>query len=762
MKSRLGICRGTILGPLFILFMIWASSKEILSTRFADLDTSQLQDNAILADALDNANSVGQTFVAQKPYLSSIKLFFNSNQSEQNQKQKYHLFLLLQDEHHHEIVSRKYSVTITGESVPIDFSFTPQPGSLNKKFFLSIKTDSPTDHLAIWTSSYNGYPNGDAYLNEFPAKYDLAFWTYYKPPIGIWIAETLANAGPRFLKLLIISLLFFLLGFLILYLSGWIYTDIIEAIICSIAIGIITPPLLFLIAGLAGIKTNRITLFVFLAALILGCGIKYLLLKKYHMRVLHVSINYKEVLWLSLIFLLAALTRVSQINDLFVPNWVDGIVHQQIITRILERQGISFDTIYPKGFHANVIFEYLVFGGSLPECILLMGQWLSLMSGLTFYLLARNLLRTPYSLLATETYWFWPAFPAFLINWGRLPYLQSLVLLPVAVGILYKNSANLRPHLIVLSLLLLGIGLTYYGAFLIVLAFVITDVIRYFSRAEYAQALKKARSLAVMMLPIMLILVIRLNRALNAGIYGQASTTSLFEDSIRTFKISFSQGGWLIWILGISGFVCALIIKQRKFLLMAEWLLVLLSINFFQAAIKFTVSSIANSIIFLSIPLTLLAGLILRFALMRIFQPVKQLAYIVVGLIILAGAYNISGIIQPSTVLYSQADQKGMEWIVHNTSQNSVFLINSFLWGNDRAASDGGGWLTFIANRKSILYDVDKLENTLDNTNIDYVYLGRGYGDFNPDLIEEDSRFSLVYKNDGITIFKRTLYRRNP
>ncbi len=752
MKFRLGIRRG-LAGYLFILFVIWVASREIVRTRFADLDTSQLQDNAVLESSLDSANSVGQTFVARKAYLSSIRVFLNGDQSGQNQQSKQHLLFLLQDAQHNGIASQKSSVTITGNSVPVDFSFPLQPDSLNKKYFLLIKADPPVKHVGISISSYNSYPYGDIYLNEFPANYDLTFWTYYRPSMKIWISNTFVQAGPRFLKLLIISVLFFTLGFLILYLLGCVYTDIIEAIIYSIAVGIVIPPLLFLITGLVGIETNRMTILVFLAILTLACGIKFLLLRKFPSRSLAVSINYKEILWLSLIFLLAVWTRVSQISDIFVPNWIDGIVHQQFITRILERQAISFDTIYPKGFHSSVIFEYLLLGDSVPESILLMGQWLSLISGLAFYLLARTLFRVPYGLLVTEIYWFWPAFPAFLINWGRFPYLQSLVLLPVVIGILNKNSLHLRSQFSLLTLLLLGMGLTYYGALLIFFAFVVADLLRRSSRTEYLQALGKARILAVITLPIMLVLVIRLVHALQLGIYGQDSRISLFEDGIRTFKISLGHGGWMVWLLGISGLALALIVKHRKFLLMGTWIFVLISIDFVQAALNFTISSLANSIIFLSIPLALLSGLILRVSLVS----AKRLTHLVVGLIIITGAYTSSGIIQPSTVLYTEADQKGMEWIVRNTPPNSVFLINSFLWGNDRAPSDGGGWITFIAKRESILYDVHNIKNTFENTNFDYVYFGRGYGDLDPELVEMDSRFCLVYENNGIKIFQRIL-----
>jgi hypothetical protein len=377
------------------------------------------------------------------------------------------------------------------------------------------------------------------------------------------------------------------------------------------------------------------------------------------------------------------------------------------------------------------------------------------MAGLAFYLVARKLLRMPYSLFTLGIYWFWAPFPAYLINWARYPYLQSLVLLPVAVQIYRDHSLNRRSRYILLTWLLIGLGLTYYGTVVIFIAFVIMDLIVSISTQRHPEIFPKMRGLALATLPILVILLIRLYHAFEFGIYGQDSTVSLLEDGIQALNISLTHGGWLLWGLGIPGLCMALIFRFERFLLMAGWFLVLLTINLLQAMLNVTVSSLANTIIFLSIPLTLLAGLAFKCLWVITMQRIRLSLYLVILLMAVSGAYNISGIVQSSTTLFLTADRSAMDWITHNTPADSVYLINSFWWGDDRAPSDGGGWLTTITKRKSVLYVPENFERSIENEDIDFVYTGRGYGDLHSELLANDERFSLAYDKDGIKIFKR-------
>jgi len=759
MKSIANIKTRLLFGILFVLFILGVIYNGISTAKFSDLDASQIRDDLVIVGALDKDNSIGQTFVAQKSNLSSIKFLLDSNANETGLGTSYRLTVHLQDIHHTEIAFESFSVPSSAEKLNIEFSFPPQFDSLHKVYYLLIETDAPANTLSIWCSLFDSYPNGSIYLNEDRSEFDLTFWTYYKPTLPFWITDTIAHAGPRFTHLFVISFAFFFLGLLVYLLLGRLSQNLIEEAIYAIGIGISAPPLLFFVMSLFRIHLNKVNVLIVLGILMVLVGVKYLISFRTRTDSQYFpKFDSAEATVLGLMFLLAAFTRASQINYLTVPNWVDGLVHQEFLTRILERQYMSFDAIYPKGFHANVAFEYLLFGSSLSESILMMGQWLSLISGLTFYMLARKLLRVPYSLLAVGVYWFWTAFPAFLINWGRYPYLQGLAILPVAITIFQDNSFKTLSWIMLTMLLVFGLGLTYYGSFMIFVAFLIVNMFNTFFWYGFAEIIQRTRWIALSMLPVILVLLIRLPRALGNGFWGQDSTVASIEDSASTFEISLSYGSWLIWVFGILGLVLVFVLEYQKLFFLLEWFLILLIFDILQSALGITISSLANTIIFLSIPVALLTGFVFKVLWIKITRLNKSLSYTYIVLLAISGAYHIGGMLNPSTILYGPADQRAMEWIDQSTPNDSVFLINSFLWGDVYAPSDGGGWISFTASRKTILFDINKFEDIVADERINYIYVGRGYGDINPNVILNDHRFLLVYNEDGIRIFKLNLH----
>lgn len=737
-----------------VLFLMWAIISEMSLTKFPDLDTFQSRDDIAIRGIPAKKNSVGQTFVAKKPYLSSIIFVLDSYRKDNEAVMDSYMFLHLYDRYDNEIASARYRIPDNAENFEIEFSFTPQPDSLNKNYYALIETNVPENQLSISSSFHNAYENGDAYVNGNALPYDLAFRTYYKPPMLFWVTETLNESWNRFAHLFTITFVFLSIGLSVCSLLGYLSKDLVENVIYSIVIGLVIPPILFLAMGLLRIEINKHNIFSVLMALIVLTSIKFL--KTFRSVKFHFSgLVGQEIVILTLMFLVAAFTRVSQINQLFVPNWVGGLVHQEFIARILERQAISFETIYPKGFHANVVFDFLLFGGSPIESTLLIGQWLSLVSGLAFYLLARKLLPLPYSLFAVALYWFWSPFPAFLINWGRYPYLQSLVILPALVHICNNKIMSRFSKNALLSMLIIGIGATYYGGLLIFIAFMIASITIKGSEKERLEDLSQIKNIGLTLLPFAVILIIRLLRAFELNIYGQDANAGLYEDSIQALEISLVHGGWLIWGLGIPGIALAVAFKAKRFFFIMKWLLALFIFNLLQVAFNITVSSLANTIIFLTIPLTLLAGLAFRFLWVITMQHAKLLFYILTLLMAVGGAYNISGIIQPSYVLFSSSDKSAMEWINHNTSSSSLFLINSFYWGDDLSPSDAGGWLTIMTSRQSVLYNPDSFERSLENDDIDYIYIGRGYGAISAEFLLNDRQFAVVYDKGDVMIFKR-------
>ncbi len=651
------------------------------------------------------------------------------------------------------IASKTYSTNAVSESGELEFSFLPQPDSQDERYRLTISSDLRS--TAIFTSLFNPYPEGDALINGIPQPFDLTFRTYSRPPLIAWIIDFVQVDGERFLELIFVGVALLLPGVLLCLLLKLHVYDAIQWIALAAGIGLAIPPLLFPILNCLSLPINTVSLLSSVIVLAIATVIQRLKIASKRTHIEPPQYEKREVLLLGLMFFLAAVTRVVQIHSLYVPSWVDGIVHQEFMARIMERQYMPIDSIYPKGFHATVIYWSLLSGWALPESTLLIGQWLSLISGLTFYIFSRHYLKTPYALFSVCLYWFWSSFPSYLFNWGRYPFLQGLVLLPIAINLLQESIlSSSRVYRVLFVIVTAAIGLTYYGTFLILIAYILVVLFDLLSSRGIKCAWNKISWLLVYSYPLLLLLGWRLFRSLAFGVHGQDSITSSFEDIRRVFEVSLLNGGWLPWILGYLGLIFMYTRVQVKFYFLVNWLFILLVFQIIQMSLGITISSSANIIIFLSIPLSLLGGLAIKqFLLCSGFR--RQIGYFV-GLIILAvgGTYNLSGNLEPSLVLFQKADFKAMRWIEENTPNSSVFTINSFLWGGDVAPSDGGGWIPFLANRS--IFTKEPLTNSINSLCVQnhYVYVGNAYGDLEEDMRNNLQNYVLIYNSDGIRIYR--------
>ncbi len=109
------------------------------------------------------------------------------------------------------------------------------------------------------------------------------------------------------------------------------------------------------------------------------------------------------------------------------------MAHERIVQKIIENGGVHADSIYHIGFHSVVYLLSFFLNYSIPEIIVLFGQLLSIISGLTFDLLAKWIINNSYCVkFASVLLLFWSQFPNYLINWSRYPYLLGLTILPLA------------------------------------------------------------------------------------------------------------------------------------------------------------------------------------------------------------------------------------------------------------------------------------------------------------------------------------------
>jgi hypothetical protein len=139
------------------------------------------------------------------------------------------------------------------------------------------------------------------------------------------------------------------------------------------------------------------------------------------------------------------------------------------------------------------------------------------------------------------------------------------------------------------------------------------------------------------------------------------------------------------------------------------WLAILFLLDIAQLKLLGTaVSSLANFVLAISLPLTWLAATALDGAVQFLktslpaakFPAWLPAAFLLILLLI--GFTSISGIINPVTILFTNQDQQAVTWIRQQTAPDAVFLIDTFLWGATFSPSNGGGWLTALTGRPAI------------------------------------------------------------
>jgi hypothetical protein len=233
-------------------------------------------------------------------------------------------------------------------------------------------------------------------------------------------------------------------------------------------------------------------------------------------------------------------------------------------------------------------------------------------------------------------------------------------------------------------------------------------------------------------------------------------------------RITLRNGGILAWIISISGLVYAALCKRGLLIPTVIWVFLQQAFYFIQVSIiGAAVSSLTNLIVILSIPLALLAANsveaisgLMNIDLIRntaVDELGRWLIRVSAFFFIMMGAYNISGIINPVTVLYNQNDLSAVEWIRNNTDQNTTFLVDAFLWGDKYMPSDGGSWLNNLSGRQIIFpsspTDFANSASLIEEKGINYIYIGHGYGDLDSAQFESDS-YSLVYQNRATRIYE--------
>lgn len=556
----------------------------------------------------------------------------------------------------------------------------------------------------------------------------------------------------------------------------------------------------------------------------------------------------RQGFWLALFGCIAALTvatRLLHIRDLALPPWVDSVHHLAIVRLFLAQGSLptSFDPFIPVGlfnyhwgFHALAVWLAWLLGISdsfaLADLLLQLGQLLNALAVLIFYAAGRVLFASRRAGLLTAAIvalvsWF----PAYYLSWGRYTHLAGVLLLVPCLLILWQMRTRRQSGVWPAAVLLLaGLGLTHVRvAFLAALLIGLLALFLIAQRRWGVLLGWTTAGLAALLLTLPWWLWLgqsawaREMLALNVEVGPVWSTYNLPDWALvwaprnpllmalatggisglagwplTPLSVRIAWGGWLLlWIgLGVWAWRRPSLSPITRRLWLGWGLLVL-----WVAATIFVTQSnrlglpfvrflhINAGIITLFAPLGLAVGGLLAWALGVLAPPrlARPLIGVAVLLIALWGSRGMSAVVNPSTVLATDADRAALVWIRENIPADARFVVNTWEWINGvYAGRDGGYWIPVLTDRSSLLppslyagslppatvqsmnalfrqlagapnLDDPTLRARLAAAGVTHLYLGAVGGSLRPEEIDGRVFVHLLYRQEGVSIYRLDL-----
>jgi len=433
---------------------------------------------------------------------------------------------------------------------------------------------------------------------------------------------------------------------------------------------------------------------------------------------------------LLIVFAVTLVLRFLQIRDLVLPAWVDSL-HHTLIVHVIREQGQIPDVLraytsipfyYHFGFHTLAA----AFGelANLPShrSILILGQILNAIVVLSVYQLAVGLTaRRGIGIAAATLTGFVSQMPAYYTSWGRYTLLTGMALLPIAMATAiesWRDTNQLRrgPQVALLSgglVLAHYIAAAYYFCFL--LALILTGIARgRRSRRWYRVFVPLGWSSLGLIIVAPWILKVFPYGSLFVQFQTMTSTT-FFDRTVDFFSrlgylwyLVNRPRSWAILSLALPAIVMSLFRCCSTRLLVA-WvgILVVLSNEWLCQLWPFRADL---SVICLFLPVNILAakGLLALPRLVNTIIRSSAIPSVVVVLILVAlsvwGFLDTISIVNPATVLATQADVEALAWIKENVPANARFLINVKPWHwNVYRGTDGGWWIPLLSHRATVL-----------------------------------------------------------
>ncbi|MFN8471232.1 MAG: DUF6541 family protein [Anaerolineae bacterium] len=777
------------------------------------------------APRIEHQDALGQRFVATQPGLSGIEMILAVYPDPMPSGD---LQFRLYDDQNHEIRRAALPLAALRHNDPVRFDFAPVSDSAGRQFTFTL-SGPPNNPVTVWSNKDDVYKQGELLVDGQPQAGDLDFKTYvhlgYADILTLLWQDLLGGLG------IIIPMLavFFVPGY---GLSLWLdrnrrnglvkeyqmLWDLPGRFALSVGLSLAVWPLLFLLLSVTPIRLNSTV--VWSLMLLVVAAIVAVQARRWRRDPSEASpvARYRAlgrddwlvaITFVAILVIIAAL-RALHVFGLAVPPWVDSIQHA-VGVRLFTDSGRLPSTwgsdvynvpfIYHFGFHSvTAVFTWLS-GLSIPSAMLIAGQVMNTLVTVGVYLLTARLTgRRGAGLVAMTIVGTVSLMPAYYLTWGRYTQLTGLALLPAA-AVLAFDAIDARPPVgrrIVLAGVAAGaLFVTHYRVLLMYVALVgaylvVETVAAVVYRRRFAPLWGRIGTVAALALVITLPwearLAVTLTQAgsLSAWLNGSASFNTphwgLLALGYQRELFIFSAIGALLAFWLRPKFVAVVLIATGVTVLVTNPSAVGLSSSW--------VFSNDSLIITAFLPLAMLTGYGAATVLGLVLEKMPgewRPAVTIAGAVLLVGvalwtADGMLTVVNPVTVLATQDDVAAAAWIRDNVPQTARFLVNSRAWQEGAyAATDGGGWLSILANRPTTLPPIsyaysssapliDKVTQTekavseaasaetlaplIQSEGATHIYIGAKGGALKPEMFLNKPGFRLLYSNGAAWVFE--------
>jgi len=752
------------------------------------VDPLNIQDDAVSpAGNLVGDQAIGQTFVAHSPRLSAIQVRWVVSDDfafAPDSRVTFHLRHRVDDFADLATASIPLAEIRHNQFSTFDFAPIPDSRAQSYYFFLDASHAEITrGWLSVWASEDDVLPDGQMYFDGGATDRDLAFRVFCAPDFFVGL-DALGKTFAREWVGIPIAALIFLIPGLALQLSFRAKREISTEMLARVG-GLSLAMLSAASLVLLWLQVSVAWLVVVIFVLALAARVSPLPAiastfplpsvnsakqspnSSVEIASPHPSTRFARsgsllaMTMLSALALLSLIVAFIQVAELPVPLWVDSYAHASYIKGFLDHGHPPLASIYHLGYHSIVALLVQLSGMSIPQAMLLVGQLIVVQIGLSFFLFGRRLSGSMIVGFGSAIgVWFLTPTPMYFITWGRYPLLLGIAVLPIALisamDLIEPPRFDVRAYLLAVITLA---GLAF--AHIRLLAFYVVFVAIYFAwqnwraRRPFARAGRIALlAVAGSLIGMFWLAALASQRDVAQDLAAHVAIASDI-DLATALAVMQSHYGPILWAIAPFGVVVALVRRTRSALIVAAWFAALLAIAALQILIGVQMLDGSFVVLMAFFPAALLIAELAR----ALFTKNTAVGLLVCLLVSLLGAREMLSIVNPTTVLFTRADERAMVWIQANTPDDARFLVNSFAWlPSYYVPSDGGSWIPYTTNRAMAFVDnataPDALARWIDAQQITYVYLGRRAGVLPArDFTDAPERYQLVYEEEGVRIF---------